>query len=120
MAYEALKSAGLEIIKNDSILSASLLPYNETYLLNIPTVEMRKEIHVNSIAFFNKRLFTLENVDSKVLIDFDALKLDTEFINNLSYIAAESNNFNLYTKDMLDKTKSVADKIVNELKRIEN
>ncbi len=72
------------------------------------------------IAFFNQRLFTLENVDFKVPNNFDAIKLDTEFINNLTYITAERKNFNLYPKDMLDKTKSVADKIVNELKRLEN
>jgi hypothetical protein len=120
MAYEALKSEGLELIKNDSLRSEIIELYDETYLLNSHMVELKKDIHINSTRLFNKRLFTLEDVDLKVPVDFDALKSDTEFINNLSYIAAESASFLEHYTTILNKTKSVEDKIDNELKRLKD
>lgn len=120
MAYETLKSEGLEVLKNDNLRSEIIELYDESYLLNSIMIELKKDIHISSNVLFTKRLFTLEDVDFKIPVDFEALKEDTEFINKISYIAAESVNFIDYYKSMLNKTESVNKKIVKELKRLEN
>lgn len=120
MAYEALKAKGLEIIKNDSLRSQIIELYDETYLLNAHMLELKKDIHINSITIFNKRLFTLEKVGLKVPDDFETLKSDKEFINSLSYIAAESANFLEYYIMIRNKTKLVGEKIGNEIEKLNN
>jgi hypothetical protein len=116
MAYEALKSEGLDIIKNDSLRSEVIELYDETYLLNQLMIDLKKDIHVTSISFFNQSLFTLEDVGQKVPNDFDALKQDHEFINTLSYIAAESANFQEHLSNILNKTIGVQESIMKEIK----
>ncbi|MBT8219723.1 MAG: hypothetical protein KJP00_07860, partial [Bacteroidia bacterium] len=117
MAYEALKSKGLEIIKNDSLRSEIIKLYDESYGLNAVMIDLKRDIHMNSSSIHNKRLFTLQQVDYKIPVDFGALKSDTEFINDLSYVTAESLNFLWHYQNMYNKSRAVEQLITNELKR---
>lgn len=118
MAYEALKSEGLETIKNDSVRSSIILLYDESYLINTLMLELKKDIHIQSISLFNKKLYIPKEVGHSVPIDFKALKLDNEFINNLSYITAESESFLKHYKGILSNTISAGEKIEKEIKRL--
>ena len=118
MAFEALKSEGLEIIKNDSLRSEVIKLYDENYLLNSHMIDLRKEIHINSKNLYNKKLFTLADVGRKVPVNFNALKSDIEFINSLSYITAESRNFLGHYQNMLRKTESVENIILKEIQKL--
>ena len=54
----------------------------------------------------------------KVPNDFAALKSDDEFLNNLSYITAESVNFLAHYRNMLERTRAVEAAIARELERL--
>jgi len=115
MAYEGLKSKGLEIIKNDSLRASIVELYDETYYLNAHMIELRKDIYINSIKLFNKNLYTLSDIDLKVPTDFKALKNDQEFKNNLSHNTAENANFIAHTTNILSGTQTVKSLIEKEI-----
>jgi hypothetical protein len=115
MAYEALKSEGLELISNEELRSAIILLYDESYLLNTLVLDMRREIHITSNTLLTKRFFTQEQVGFRMPNDFNALKTDSEFLNNLSYILAEGGNFLRHYRNILSGTQSVEAKIAEEI-----
>jgi hypothetical protein len=118
MAYETLKSKGLLTIKNDSLRKQVIELYDETYLINSHISDLKSEIYSNTYNMLNKRLFTTSDVDHKIPNNFDDLKGDTEFLNTLSHITAENQNFQNYSYMMLEKTISVGDEIEKEIKRL--
>ncbi len=118
MAYEALKVKGLEIIESEPLRSEIIKLYDEKYPLNALMLDLRKDLHINSVNLYNKRFLTMEKVNNKIPIDFEQLKKDQEFINSLSYIAAEGSNFVRHLNSMRTQTKIVMDKISQELLRL--
>ncbi|MET2984938.1 DUF6090 family protein [Aureibaculum conchae] len=121
MTYETLKSKGLEIIKNDSIRNKIALLFDDTYSANDYKNELNKEIYVNTNTLLNKRLKTtnIESFSSKVPNNFESLKSDKEFINNLSHISAEKYNFLGMSKYHLQQTEMVRSNIIDEIKKLE-
>ena len=115
-AYENLKSKGLELIGNNEIRSKITELYDEVYVLNDMVLEFRKEIHLKNVPLFNERFLTLKDVELKVPIDFEQLKNDKVFINTLSYIYAESDNFLDHHKNMRIQTEALRDLIQEEIK----
>jgi hypothetical protein len=118
MAYETLKSKGLLTIKNDSLREQVIELYDETYLINSHIRDLKSEVYSNTYNMLNKRLFTTSDVAHKIPNNFDDLKGDTEFLNTLSHITAENQNFQNYSYMMLEKTISVGDEIEKEIKRL--
>ena len=114
-AYEAIKSRGLELIKNKKVRSRITQLYDEVYTLNELVLNLRKDIHVNSLSLFNDRFLTLDNVIYKIPIDFEYLKKDQKFINTLSYITAESENFLSHHKNMKTQTEALRAEILEEI-----
>lgn len=115
-AYDALKSRGLEFIKNKELRSKITQLYDEVYTLNELVLDLRKDIHLNSLPLFNDRFQTLEHVHYKIPVDFEKLKTDQTFFNTLSYITAESENFLAHHKSMETETKALKASILEELK----
>ncbi|MCA0133803.1 DUF6090 family protein [Winogradskyella alexanderae] len=115
-AYETLKTKGLELIRNKTLRSKITELYDEVYVLNDMVLEFRKEIHLKHVPIFNNRFLTLDEVEYKVPIDFNSLKNDKKFINTLSYILAESDNFLEHHNNMRAQTKQLRDIIFEELK----
>ena len=113
---ENLKSKGLELIGNNEIRSKITELYDEVYVLNDMVLEFRKEIHLKNVPLFNERFLTLKDVELKVPIDFEQLKNDKVFINTLSYIYAESDNFLDHHKNMRIQTEALRDLIQEEIK----
>ena len=118
MAYETLKSKGLNTIKNDSLRTQIIELYDETYFINSHIRDLKSEIYTNTNSILNKRLFTTKDIDHKIPNNFNDLKQDAEFLNTLSHITAENKNFLNYTYMMLEKTISVRDEIGKEIKRL--
>ena len=117
MSYEVLKTRGLGIIKNDSLRSEIIKLYDETYHLNAHMLDLKRDLHLHSLSINNKRLKTLKSVALKSPNNFEALKSDSEFLNNLSYITAESINFLDHYKSILTTTNSVEKLISEELSK---
>jgi len=107
MAYETLRSKGFQVIKNDSVRNMIIGLFDETYLLTRHMVELKKDIHISTNPILTKRLFTKEKIGHKSPVDFEALKTDAEFINTLSHITAENNNFLGYARQILKKNMAV-------------
>jgi Family of unknown function (DUF6090) len=120
MAYETLKSKGLYTLRNDSLRMKVIELYDETYLVNAHIAELKAQAYTRTNNIFNKRLFTLENVDYKVPNDFESLKKDKEFLNTLSHITAENKNFISYERAFLKSTILVKIEIDREIKKHSN
>jgi hypothetical protein len=120
MAYEDLVSKGLHTLKNDSLRNEVIELYDVTYLLNSHLIALRQDLYINSNELFNKRLYTHENIDHKRPLDYNALKTDHEFINNLSHFTAEGQNFVSYAQGILKHTIAVKIELQNELQRLEH
>jgi len=118
MAYETLKSKGLNTIKNDSLRTQIIELYDETYFINSHIRDLKSEIYTNTNSILNKRLFTTKDINHKIPNNYNDLKQDSEFLNTLSHITAENKNFLNYTYLMLEKTISVRDEIGKEIKRL--
>jgi hypothetical protein len=114
-AYEAIKSRGLELIKNKTLRSRITQLYDETYMLNQLVLDLRKDIHVNSLSLFNDRFLTLDSVQYKIPNDFEYLKTEQKFINTLSYITAESENFLSHHRNMHSQTEVLRAEILEEI-----
>ena len=119
MAYEDLVSKGLHILKNDSLRNEVVELYDVTYLNSSHMVSLRQDIYINSNELLNKRLYTHEKISQKVPIDYNALKSDHEFINNLSHITAEGESFIGHAQAILKHTIAVKDDLRNEIQRLE-
>jgi hypothetical protein len=120
MAYEDLVSKGLHVLKNDSLRNEVIELYDVTYFMNSHVIALRQDLYINSNELFNKRLYTNQTINHKVPIDFNALKMDHEFINNLSHFAAEGLNFVSYAHGFLEHTIAVKGDLRNELQRLEH
>lgn len=120
MAYEALKSKGLELIQNEQLRSDIIRLYDEQYPLNSIMLDLRKDIHINTMSLSNKRFLTLTEVSRMVPTNFEKLQTDQEFINNLSYIAAEGANFVAHLNNMRMQTEIVQENIGKELLKLSN
>jgi hypothetical protein len=118
MAYQDLVSKGLHIMKNDSIRNKVIELFDVTYLLADHMVSLKRDLYINSNELFNKRLYTSEYVNHKVPTDFNSLKSDTEFINNLSHIMAEGGNFQNHARAILEANNSVKDGLIKEVQRL--
>ncbi|WP_445383023.1 DUF6090 family protein [Robiginitalea sp. IMCC43444] len=118
MAYEALKSKSLDLIHNEELRSDIIRLYDEQYPLNTLMLDLRKDIHINSMTLANKRFLTLNEVNRTVPTNFEKLRTDHEFINNLSYIAAEGANFVSHLYKMRAQTVVVQEKIRQELQKL--
>ena len=114
-AYEAIKTRGLELIQNKNLRSKITQLYDETYKLNELVLDLRKDIHVNSLSLFNDRFLTLEDIQYKIPTDFEYLKTEQNFINTLSYITAESENFLSHHKNMQTQTEALRAGILEEI-----
>lgn len=116
-AYEAIKSEGLELIKNKKLRSDITQLYDDVYVLNEMVLDFRKTIHLDARSLFNDRLKTLDDVVYAVPMDFEKLKTDQKFINTLSYITAESQNFLSHHKNMQKQTELIKSKILQEIRK---
>ncbi|MEQ8548884.1 MAG: DUF6090 family protein [Cyclobacteriaceae bacterium] len=120
MTYEAVKSKGLELIQNQELRSEIIKLYDEKYPLNTVMLDIRRDIHINTIKLNNKRFLTMKNVGQMVPNSFAALKQDQEFTGNLSYIAAEGANFEAHLQSMINQTDLVYTAVVSELQNLDS
>ena len=118
MSFETLKSKGLHTIKNETVRAAIIELYDETYFLNYHIIELKNQLYVGSIDLVNKRFLTLNQVALKVPNNFELLKEDTEYINALSHITAEKQNFLMISKNILVATVAVKNDVYSEIERL--
>ncbi|GAB5552915.1 MAG: hypothetical protein Sapg2KO_25060 [Saprospiraceae bacterium] len=117
LAYESLKSSGLEIISNDSLLMELTLLYDEHYSSNDILTDTKKELFSNSFSVITKHFETGNKTFTKKPNDFEALKQDQEFMNFFTY-STELRRFileNWYKKNLLPKTITLKEKIEQEI-----
>lgn len=118
IAYQDLVSKGLHIMKNDSMRNKVIELFDVTYLHADHMVVLRQDIYGNTNELLNKRLFTSESIGHKIPSDFNALKSDQEFINNLSHITAESRNFLSHARSILEANISLKNDLTKEVQRL--
>jgi len=116
MAYETLKSKGLEIIKNDELRSKIVNLYDYEYDVIRMFLDVKKELYYNSNSIVLKYLETNPNdITSKKPYDFQELKNNNEFINYLSHICGEQNAALYFYRDVRYKLKLVREEVEKEI-----
>jgi hypothetical protein len=124
MGYEALKSKGLEILRNDSLKSQIVNLYDVQYALMAEAMDLKKQLYLDTNSVFNA-LLTTENSDTtstyigfsfiKIPNDFKALKQNGAFMGALTHITVEQLNFINYDKAILAIMETTKSNIENEL-----
>jgi hypothetical protein len=113
-AYESLKSQGLDILKNDSLKLKVVNLYDYQYGLIGEVMDLKKQIYISTNPIFNKHLsynntsVQILNLDAKAKKpnNFNTLKTDKEFFNNLTHLYMEQKNFYNYSEIILEEIKS--------------
>lgn len=117
MGYESLKSKGLEILLNDSLKSQIVNLYDFQYVLIAESIDVKKQLYLDTNLIFNEELETV-TIDDKILKipnDFNELKKNTKFLNHLTHISAEQLNFLKYDKKILSIIETIKLNIEKEL-----
>jgi len=125
MGYEALKSKGLEILRNDSLKSQIVNLYDFQYALMAESMDLKKQLYLDTNLIFNEQLQTVVNDTStnigfafiKTPNDFKALKINNNFMGNLTHITVEQFNFLIYDREILKKMETTKTNIEHELKK---
>jgi hypothetical protein len=124
MGYEALKSKGLEILRNDNLKSEIVNLYDVQYALMAEAMDLKKQLYLDTNLIFNSRLRTVLSDTASTAIgfsfikipnNFEALKQDNAFMGNLTHITVEQLNFINYDKSILNKMKLAKAHIEQEL-----
>ena len=116
MAYETLKSKGLEIIKNDELRSKIVNLYDYEYDVIGMFIDVKKELYYSSNSIVLKYLETNPNdITSKKPYDFQELKNSNEFVNYLSHICSEQNAALYFYRDVRYKLKLVKEEVEKEI-----
>ena len=125
MGYEALKSRGLEILRNDSLKSQIVNLYDFQYALVAESMDLKKQLYLDTNLIFNEHLQTVVNDTStnigfafiKTPNDFKALKHDNNFMGNLTHITVEQFNFIIYDRTILKIMETTKANIEHELNK---
>jgi hypothetical protein len=125
MGYEALKSRGLEILRNDNLKSQIVNLYDFQYALIAESMDLKKQLYLDTNLIFNEQLQTVINDTSanigfsfiKTPNDFKALKLNNNFMGNLTHITVEQFNFIIYDRAILKIMETTKANIEHELKK---
>ncbi len=125
MGYEALKSRGLEILRNDSLKAQIVNLYDFQYALIAESMDLKKQLYLDTNLIFNEQLQTVINDSStnigfsfiKTPNDFKALKLNNNFMGNLTHLTVEQYNFIIYDREILKKMETTKTNIEQELKQ---
>ena len=125
MGYEALKSRGLEILRNDNLKSQIVNLYDFQYALIAESMDLKKQLYLDTNLIFNEQLQTVINHTSanigfsfiKTPNDFKALKLNNNFMGNLTHITVEQFNFIIYDRAILKIMETTKANIEHELKK---
>jgi len=119
LSYETLKSRGLEVVKNETLRSEIVNLYDYSYMVNSEVeMELKRGLYENSNVVFLRQLDTGDEVYLKIPNDFDALKMDQEFINHLAHVTGEQKTLTLFSIERLEETLSVITDLENEIDRL--
>jgi len=119
LSYETLKSRGLEVVKNETLRSEIVNLYDYSYMVNSEVeMELKRGLYENSNVVFLRQLDTGDEVYLKIPNDFDALKMDQEFINHLAHVTGEQKTLTLFSLERLEETLSVITDLENEIDRL--
>jgi hypothetical protein len=115
-AFETLKSAGLELIKTDSLRSAIINLFEIDYpTLMQETRRLEDQVWAVTIVPLLQRHFRIENIDQYVVNDYKALLDDKEFTNMLSFRGNLRKGSTVQKMKAVDQTLEVLSLIVKEL-----
>jgi hypothetical protein len=122
--YESLKSQGLDIVRDEELLSEIVNLYDFEYAFVEEIMEVNRNLYFTTNEIFNNRLETMvseswssgEGVDiSKFPNDMEELKGDKLFLNTLTHICQERLNLLSYTFNRLNAIKKLERNIHNAL-----
>tara|TARA_R110002167_G_scaffold102898_3_gene266627 strand:+ start:12565 stop:13086 length:522 start_codon:yes stop_codon:yes gene_type:complete len=126
MGYEALKSKGLEILRNDSLKSQIVNLYDVQYAMIAESMDLKKQLYLDTNPIFNEQLQTVLSDATSIKIgfsfikipnNFKALKHNDAFMGSLTHITVEQLNFINYDKAILEKMETTKANIEHELKQ---
>lgn len=121
LAYETLKSKGLETITNDALRAEIVVLYDDLYANNEIINETKRDLLSNSFPIITKYLETGYGFNQRKPNNFNALKQNTEFRNYVTYVT-EMKRFFLqdhYRGIILPRTLEVKEAIEAEIKKRE-
>ena len=123
MAYESLKSEGVDLIKNDSLKFSIIKLFDDDYERNAHITEIKKNLAMDVVPFLNKHFETIDLDDGgigKLPVDFESLKGKSELINTISSFSSAKRRHLSFTRNIFENTRSTRAFIANEIKRLEN
>jgi hypothetical protein len=125
IGYESLKSAGLDILKNDNLKAAIVDLYDYQYGLIAETLDLKKQLYISSNTIFLQYLETdVEIEDLKANLkrphNFEALKNEEIFFNHLTNIYYERVNYLGFAESTVEKIENVLMNINDELNAVNN
>jgi Family of unknown function (DUF6090) len=123
MAYESLKSEGVNLIKNDSLRFSIIKLFDDDYNINTHATETKKDMAINSNSFLAKHIemLTLSNGwMGGIPNDYESLKGNSEFINIISQISSAKYIFLSYSRSIYENTKTTRKLLTSEIQKFEN
>lgn len=116
-AFETLKSAGLELVKTDSLRSAIINLFEIDYpTLMQETRRLEDQVWAVTIVPLLQKHFRIENIDQYVVNDYTALLDDKEFTNMLSFRGSLRKSSTVQKIKAVVQTQEVLSLIDKELK----
>jgi len=115
-AFETLKSAGLELIKTDSLRSAIINLFEIDYpTLMQETRRLEDQVWAVTMVPLLQKHFRIENINQYVVNDYKALLNDSEFTNMLSFRGSLRKSSTIHKMKAVDQTQEVLSLIDKEL-----
>ena len=123
MAYESLKSEGVNLIKNDSLRFSIIKLFDDDYEKNAHTTEVKKDMAMNAYPFLSKQfeMIILDNGwQGGIPNDYESLKGNTELINTISQFSNIKSSFLSRSKSIYENTKATKRLVTDEINKLEN
>lgn len=117
IAFETLKSNGLDLIENDTLLGNIVELFDQTYLESNHDMELKKERYFYGNTIMLKH-FTTVGRNLKWPNNVMAIIEDTEFKNWLTHIHDSQLNLINLARDQLMKTKQLRNQVRKEITRL--
>jgi len=123
MAYESLKSEGVNLIKNDSLRFSIIKLFDDDYEINSHATEIKKDMAMNISPFLSKHfeMIILDNGwQGGIPNDYESLKGNKELINTIAQFSSLRSTFSSFSKRIYENTKSTKELITDEINKLEN
>ena len=123
--YESLKSSGLGILKSDSLRADIVNLYDYQYGYVLETLDLKKQIYINTNGVFVNELKStggpdMKSVSYKEPINFEELKVNSNFKNQLSHLYYERINLLEFSNNTLLEMQKTKENIANEIEMNSN